>query len=91
MKFYTDNQNVVRIASKGSMCQDLHQLAMSIYGLCLAHSIHMEVQWIPRDLNTVADELSKQFDFDDWSVDELTFQYFNKRWGPFTCDLFADC
>ena len=28
VKFYTDNQNVVRIASKGSMCQDLHQLDM---------------------------------------------------------------
>ena len=72
------------------MSPDLHQIAMEIFSLCLIHSIHLELQWIPRTLNSVADEFSKTFDFDDWSVDDRIFQYFDKIWGPFTCDLFAD-
>ena len=36
MKMYTDNQNVVRIACKGSMIVELQQLAMQIFGIGMA-------------------------------------------------------
>ncbi|KAK3086407.1 hypothetical protein FSP39_017996 [Pinctada imbricata] len=68
VKIYTDNQNVVRIACKGSMKMELHQLSLEVLGFCVAHSIRLELAWIPRDLNAYADELSKIFDFDDWEV-----------------------
>lgn len=35
MKLFTDNQNVERIACKGSMIDELHQLAMRICGVCV--------------------------------------------------------
>ena len=66
VKLYTDNQNVVRIAQIGSMKPDLQSLAISIYNTCLLFRIDLSVSWVPRNLNTVADSLSKIFDFDDW-------------------------
>lgn len=61
VKVYTDNQNSVLIACKGSTCMnnELHQLALHMFGLCVAHSIELEIEWIPRNMNTVADELTK--------------------------------
>lgn len=37
----------------------------------------------------VADGYSKVFDFDDWAVSPLTFKVMNRKWGPFTIDLFT--
>jgi hypothetical protein len=46
--------------------------------------------WIPREQNQTADAYSKVFDYDDWSITDKYFDFFNKLWGPFTCDVFAD-
>jgi hypothetical protein len=35
------------------------------------------------DLNIIADQYSKIFDFDDWSVADRIFHYFDQVWGPF--------
>ena len=90
IKVYTDNQNVVRITESGSMKQELHSLAIKIFDLCVQNDISLEIEWVPRSKNVVADLYSKLFDFDDWSVQDVYFNYFNKLWGPFTCDIFAD-
>ena len=90
VKVYTDNQNAVRIICKGSMKEELHQLAMRVFGLCVKNAVQLELEWIPRNLNTYADELSKIFDYDDWGISERIFNFFNIAWGEFTCDLFAD-
>ncbi|CAC5368319.1 unnamed protein product [Mytilus coruscus] len=66
VKWFTDNQNCVRIIQCGSRKQELHSLAMSIFSICLHRSISIDIQWIPRNLNTEADSISKIFDFDDW-------------------------
>ena len=89
VKLYTDNQNVVRIAQIGSMKPDLQALAIFIYNTCLLFRIDLSVSWVPRNLNTVADSFSKIFDFDDWGVSSKIFNFFNKIWGPFSCDVFA--
>lgn len=90
VKIYTDNQNVVRICNVGSMKPDLQTLALQIYQLCIRYSIVIELEWIPRDLNFVADYYSKLFDFDDWSISQHMFNFFNQKWGPFSVDRFAD-
>ncbi|VDH97494.1 Hypothetical predicted protein [Mytilus galloprovincialis] len=90
VKVYTDNQNVVRIIKAGSMNSKLQDIAIDIFNFCLKLSISLEVEWIPRNQNQIADIYSKIFDFDDWFVSDLYFNYFNKAWGPYTCDLFAD-
>lgn len=81
----------MRIACKGSMVDELHQLAMSIFGECVKHGILLEVQWIPRNYNDCADSYSRIFDKDDWSVSDHIFRYFEKNWGPYTIDVFANC
>jgi ribonuclease HI len=91
VKLYTDNQNVVKIVNKGSMKKELQNLSLSIFSICLQNNIKLETEWIPRSQNEIADAFSKIFDFDDWSVGEHVFQFFNRKWGPFDYDLFADC
>lgn len=38
-ELFTDNQNVVCIACKGIMVDELLQLAMSIFGVCVKHGM----------------------------------------------------
>ncbi|CAC5384810.1 unnamed protein product [Mytilus coruscus] len=90
VKIYTDNQNVVRIITAGSMNAELQVLAIEIFNLCVQNSISIEIEWVPREENKIADFYSKIFDFDDWHISDIHFKYFNSLWGPFTCDVFAD-
>ncbi|CAG2217404.1 unnamed protein product [Mytilus edulis] len=90
VKIYTDNQNVVKIVQAGSMRTELQEIALKIFNLCIRNCISLEVEWVPRELNTTADFYSKLFDFNDWYVNDVYFKYFNSLWGPFDCDVFAD-
>ncbi|VDH95207.1 Hypothetical predicted protein [Mytilus galloprovincialis] len=89
VKLYSDNQNVIRIVQVGSMKSPLQCLAFSIFNTCLLFNIDLSVAWVPRLQNCTADFVSKFFDFDDWGIHQRIFRYFDKLWGPFTCDLFA--
>lgn len=50
----------------------------------------LEVAWIHRSLNVTADSFSKEFDYDDWSVSNAMFRFYDRKWGAHTCDRFAD-
>jgi hypothetical protein len=42
-------------------------------------------------LNVEADfYYSKIYDFDDWCVAHKIFDFFNRKWGPYQVDRFAD-
>jgi ribonuclease HI len=90
VKIYTDNQNVVRITNAGSMKSELQSLAIEILIYVLEKNISIEVEWIPSKQNLTADAYSKVFDYGDWSISDKFFDFFNKLWGPFTCDLLTD-
>ena len=47
------------------------------------------MQWIPRDLNIIADDISKFVDLDDYSINDGVFYSLDELWGPHTCDRFA--
>ena len=47
------------------------------------------IEWIPRDLNRVADDLSKSQDNDDWQLHPLLFKVLDQLWGPHEVDTFA--
>ena len=67
VKLLTDNQNVERIS--GSIKKDLQSLAIDIFHFCIQNCICLRLQqWIHREINIIADQNSKIFDFDDWSV-----------------------
>ena len=59
VKWFTDNQNVVRIVQSGSRRQHLQDGAMSIFEVCLANNIRLDIAWIPRSLNDRADFISR--------------------------------
>ena len=74
VKIFTDNQAAARIVAIGSSKSHLQALAMDIFNLCLANSIVLEAQWIPRSLNERADLLSRLIDKDDWSINPSVFR-----------------
>ena len=84
IKLYANNQNVVSIIRAGSMKSELQDVAIYIFSICLRSSISLEVEWVPREENQVADLYSKGFDYDDY------FNYFYNIWDPFSCIVFAD-
>ena len=47
------------------------------------------MKWIPRDLNTKADCLSRIIDFDDYTLNDDMFRMLDVRWGPHSVDRFA--
>ena len=89
MAWFTDNQNVVSIVSGGSRVKELQSLALEIFELCVTNCISLEMKWIPRDLNTKADCLSRIIDFDDYTLNDDMFRMLDVRWGPHSVDSFA--
>ena len=90
IKWFTDSQNCVRIVSAGSTKFDLQEQAINIYQLCLKWNIDLDIQWIPRNLNCVADGISKVNCTDNWGVSDEFFQFINSLWGAFDIDRFAN-
>ena len=56
---------------------------------------HLKIQhiavWMPRDnpIMQIADDGSRQFDIDNWTIDTPSFLSLNQKWGPFSVDIFA--
>ena len=90
VKWFTDNQNVPRILSCGSGKSHLQREALSIFQICCSHSISIEMEWIPRDLNDQADFLSRIYDADDWGLCCESFSCLDAIWGPHSIDRFAN-
>ena len=82
---YTDNQNVARIVSIGSKVLALQRMALDIHRLCLLASVSTDMQWIPRDLNIIVNDIRKFVDLNDYGV----FFSLDELWGPHTGDRFA--
>lgn len=87
--WFTDNQNVLRIVSSGSKTPALEELAMDIHRSCLLNAINIDMQWIPRDLNSAADDISKFIDYDDYMINDTVFNFLDDLWGPRTCVRFT--
>ena len=63
---------------------------MESFSLTKEHDVIIDMEWIPRSGNEIADYLSKIVDFDDWSVKDSYFGAVDSIWGPFTVDCFAN-
>jgi hypothetical protein len=90
VKLSSDNQNVVLIVNIGSMKRELQNITFSIFEQWLSFNIVLDVAWVPRLLSTEADFYSKIFDYDDWEINQLVFNYLDQIWGPFSFHRFAD-
>ena len=87
--WFADNQDVVRIVNCGSRVPALQDLAINIFQTCLLNGVSIDMQWIPRDLNSVADDISKFIDHDDYSINDTVCNALEDLWDPHTCDRFA--
>ena len=90
VKWYSDSQNVVSIVKRGSSKPALHHLALDIFWTCSNAAITLEIEWISRDYNKRADQLSRIIDIDDWFINDFTFEWLDRIWGPHTIDRFAN-
>ena len=74
----------------GSSKAHLQNIAIDIFQICLNYNIKLIPQWIPREKNELADDLSKVNDSDNWGIDFNCFKMLSRKYGPFTIDRFAD-
>jgi len=70
---YFDNINASIICGKGSPKPRLQKYAVRIADLLEKYNIEIKPIWIPRDLNFVADAISKTIDYDDHGVTQDFF------------------
>ena len=89
VRIFTDNQNVPRVQRKGSAVPALGLAAKQLDALTTTENITLTVEWIPRELNTLADPLSKNPDKDDWQLSPRLFAVLDQIWGPHDLDAFA--
>ena len=73
VRWFSDNQNVVRIMEVGSKKPQLQEEALTIFSIAAQNVVRMEPQWIPRSENQKADYLSRLQDTDDWKIQPLLF------------------
>lgn len=73
----------------GSRKADIQELIVCIVMLCVKHHITLDVLWIPREVNTQADYLSKLSEHYDFKLDIFAFRKLNAAWGPYTIDRFS--
>ena len=86
LKWFTDNQNVVRIVQVGSAKPHLQDGPMTVFETCFQYGISLQMEWIPHSLNDKADYISRIIDFDDWQLSPQIFWQLDGVWGPHTID-----
>ena len=86
----TDNYAAFLIVASGSNKEHLQTFAEDIYKLIIKNSIVLQVKWMSRHKNQIADALSKSNGFDEWEITDNLFHYLNSLWGPSTIDMFAN-
>ena len=65
MVFQVDAQNLMWVVNRGSPRLKLNELARELFWFCLERQITILVEWVPREENSLADELSKLIIPDD--------------------------
>lgn len=89
VRWCSDNQAAVSILQVGSPKPELHKIAVSVFCFCKENNISIFPEWVPRELNKYADQISKNTDFDDWYTSSNFFRFMDQVWGPHSVDSFA--
>ena len=86
VRWFTDNQNVVRVVQYGSKSRTYRQKPL----LFSQHVYNSILGLSPRDQNEQADYISRLVDYDDWMLNPEIFHMLDAMWGPHTIDRFAN-
>jgi hypothetical protein len=85
-----DAMNVYFLLERGgSSAEHLQDICLRIFWFCRKHRIQLALEWIPRELNQLADYLSKVKEIDDFDLQPSVFKFVAKQFGPFSVDRFA--
>ena len=90
LRWFTDNKNLLTIHKRGSNVDELQDIAHEIYQITKRNYTNLTMYWIPRDLNTKADQLSKKFDSDDWGINPVIIEKLANKYGNPSIDRFAN-
>ena len=71
--FQVDAQNLLGVVNHGSPRLRLNDLARELFWFVLERRIVMTVEWVPREQNTLTDDLSKLIIPDDWMLQRTLF------------------
>jgi hypothetical protein len=85
----TGAMSLLGIVNRGSSKLPLNDLAREFFWFCLEFKIGLTIEWVPREENAIADEISKWLIPDDSSISQGYFAMIDNRWGPHYCDLFS--
>ena len=66
----------------GSSKSDLQSIAVNIFQPYLSFDIAEEMDWFRTKQNKRADNVSRNVDLNDWSVNPVLFRLIESRWGP---------
>ena len=88
--WFTDNQNVMHILQVGSRKPDQHVIALRVFNIAIQYQIHLEPEWVPRELNQRADLLNRIVDYGDWYLNPAVFGWLDVMCRPHMVDRFAD-
>ena len=88
---YTDNMNCETILTVGSRNFSLHFYVLKIFLAWRELNLKVSVQYVSRNSEIIqfADTETKNFDLHDYSLDEASFEYVSRNFGPFHLDCFA--
>jgi hypothetical protein len=85
-----DNTVAVSYVNRmGGKIQQLNNLATTIWNWCLDRKISLQGDYLPGELNTIADALSRINDKNDWKLHPSLFKMLDNIWGPHEVDMFA--
>jgi len=84
-----DAMNLPGIVNRGSSKLGINELARELFWFSLRHNIYPSVEWVPREENAFADDISKMLIPEDWMLSQSYFSILDARWGPHSMDLFA--
>jgi hypothetical protein len=87
--FQVDAENLLGIVNRGSPKLHINVVARELFWLCVKRDITLSVEWVPRELNSLADEISKFLIPSDWMLNRRIFRRLEERWGRHSVDLFA--
>ena len=82
IRWFSNNQNVVRIMEIGSKIPELQEEAFAIFSIVARNLIRIEPQWIPHSKNQQADYLSRLRDTDDWMIQPAIFTHLDRLCQP---------
>ncbi len=84
--FQVDAQNLLGVVNRGSSRLKLSALARELFWFGLEAKITLTVEWVPREENTLVDELSKMLIPDDFTISRTHFQMLDRRLGAHSID-----